>query len=176
MCMGIEILYGSGQLAPHKTMFEGTLSSCSFTQYLSAEYFRLKSLCWLDSPLLAPSGLSEIFAPCEVHDGYCDFPVAGKVDDYMGSAKRTSLDKMIASPVAGLHALYLASFVGEQKKLQVAERLKRYGRYIRSNPFGIQPFKMRDIDAPFGTGISPLEVIAASYLVNLSEYSHTSAA
>ena len=55
----------------------------------------MRTLQMLSATNLAPYSLGEIIDPCETEEGYCDFSVDSKVDDYMGTAKRTSRDKPI---------------------------------------------------------------------------------
>jgi hypothetical protein len=165
LAMGIEILQAYGGLESHRTDFEGLLSSEALTGYLSAEHFRMVSLQCLDVSELAPIGLSSVLLACEAGEGYCDFDVSAKRDDYMGTRKRTERDIPVHSALSTLHALSLAHLCSTEVKQHVFERVQNFGSYIQHQPLDIQPFRMRDIDIPFGTGLSPLEVVAASGLV-----------
>jgi len=162
LAMGVEILKSDGGLEPHRTEFEGLLSSTPLTGYLSAEYFRAFALNLLGRPELAPTALASVLATCEIGEGYCDFDVRAKVDDYMGTAKRTGRDIPVHSALSALHASFLANLCDPEAKNRTIERVKHFSEHIKSEPMDIQPFRMRDIDIPFGTGLSPLEVMAAS--------------
>lgn len=166
LAMGIEILAAHDRLADKKLIFEGVISAENLTNYLSAEYFRLRSLEILDSANLLPANLESVLQSCEIGEGYCDFDVKGKVDDYMGTAKRIGRDVTVHSALSALHALAISSACDEESKNRVKERVRQFANHIRNNPLDIPPFKMREIDVPFGTGLSPLEVIAASGIVH----------
>ncbi len=162
MAMGVEILKSYGRVEPYRTTFEGLLSDMPMTGYLSAEYFRAFTLRLLGKPELAPATLASVLTDCEIGEGYCDFDVRAKVDDYMGTAKRTERDVPVHSALAALHASSLADLCNPEVKNRAIERVKHFGEHIKSEPMDIQPFRMREIDIPFGTGLSPLEVMAAS--------------
>jgi hypothetical protein len=162
--MGMEILGAYDRLEKNRADFEGLLSSEPLTGYLSAEYFRAFALRLLDKKELAPASLSSVVTSCAVGDGYCDFNVKDKIDDYMGTVKRTGRDIPVHSALSALHALFLVTFCSEEVRPHIIEQVKRFGNHIKSEPMDIQPFRMRQIDVPFGTGLSPLEVIAASAL------------
>ncbi len=169
LAMGLEILDSLDSLSEQKHVFEAVLSSAPMSGYLSAEYFRLRSLQILNRIGLAPSCLSEVFEPCKAGEGYCDFSVDSKVDDYMGTQKRTSRDKAVHSAISSLHAQHVSRFCGEYIQISVGLRLKNFGRYLFTNPFDIPAFKMRDIDIPFGTELSPLEIMGASYITSIGK-------
>ncbi|HXF93550.1 MAG TPA: hypothetical protein VNK46_12390 [Nitrospiraceae bacterium] len=162
LAMGMEILKAYGGLEERRTHLEGLLSAEPLTGYLSAEHFRLFALRLLGSPKLAPATLPRVLAACEAGEGYCDFDVSAKIDDYMGVAKRTARDIPVHSALSALHAASLASSGNEDVQARVAGRVRHFSDHIKSEPMDIQPFRMREIDVPFGTGLSPLEVIAAS--------------
>ena len=82
----------------------------------------------------------------------------------MGSSKRTLRDNSVFSAISSLHALYLATHLGPQIKSKVTEKLTDLCKHLKENPYEIPSFQIRDIPTPFGTGISPFEVIAASYV------------
>lgn len=164
--MGMEILSCEDSLRDYKALFEGLLASVPITGYLSAEYFRMRALGYLNSEHLAPLGIPEVIDMCQAGEGYCDFSLQSKVDDYMGSAKRVSRDKALHSAILSLHADYLAMKSGEEVHKNVVNRLREFANHLRSQPFDIQAFRMRDIEVPFGTDLSPLEIMAASYLVS----------
>ncbi len=169
IAMGLEILSFAGSLSDRRKIFESVLSSMPMTGYLSAEYFRLRSLKFLDSIKLAPHSLADVMTTCEAGEGYCDFSVESKVDDYMGTAKRVTRDKAIQSPISSLHANYVAVFCGEKVQNSVQSRLHNFGQHLLSEPFDIPAFRMRDIDVPFGTDLSPCEIIGASHIVSIGK-------
>jgi hypothetical protein len=162
LAMGIEILTAFNAIEDKRATFEGVLSALPVTGYLGAEYFRLHSFHTLNATHLAPTSLDAVLTSCEVGEGYCDFDVKAKIDDYMGTAKRVSRDIPVHSALSSLHALSLASVCADAVKGHVGERVHNFGEHLKANPLDIQPFKMRDIDIPFGTGLSPLEIVAAS--------------
>jgi hypothetical protein len=165
LAMGVEILSPSPILDRNRAQFEATLSALPITGYLSAEYFRQYALVVLNVVNLAPAAIDAVINSCEVGEGYCDFDVAAKVDDYMGTAKRVGRDIPVHSAISSLHALSLSSLCAADEQKRVNDRLESFGNHLRANPLDIQPFKMRDIDIPFGTGLSPLEIVAASEIV-----------
>jgi hypothetical protein len=162
LAMGVEILSPSAALDRNKVHFEAVLSAEPLTGYLSAEYFRQYALQVLDKINLAPTGIDAVINSCEVGEGYCDFDVRAKVDDYMGTAKRISRDIPVHSAISSLHALSLSELCDETEQERVRARVVNFGTHLTAHPLDIQPFKMRDIEAPFGTGLSPLEIVAAS--------------
>jgi hypothetical protein len=164
--MGIEILLYEQMLKKdYCLLFEATLSSTPFTGYVSAEYYRLRTLMQLNRTELAPSSISEIFLSCKAGWGYCDFCLESKVDDYMGTAKRTARDKVIHSPLISLWVKFLADTIGNSQ--DVNNRLKEFGKHLIDEPFDIPAFRMRDIEAPFGIDLTPLELIAVSAIISL---------
>ena len=164
MAMGVEILKYHGSMNGLDEKLVATLASMSMTGYLGAEYFRLKTLEDLSATGHAPVGMDSMLKECEADEGYCDFYVSSKVDDYMGTAKRSMRDLAIHSPVASLHAGHIGAYCDGSVRCEVAQRLTAFGEYLREYPMDIPAFRIRDLDAPFGTGLSPLEVIAASRL------------
>ena len=169
LAMGIEILNSYSLLdSDHKILFESAVSSVNTTTFLSAEYFRLKVLDILGSIQLAPVDLMGILVACEAGKGFCDFSVKDKVDDYMGTAKRTARDFAVHSPLSSLHALYIASLVNEEAKERVLAKLIDFGRYLEKEPFGIPAFKIRDLNTPFGSDVTPLELLAATAIIAFS--------
>ncbi len=165
MAMGCEILASVGHLPEYMERFQATLSSSPLTNFLSAEYFRLKSLSLLQSLELGPVGVDRVLSACKTEQGFSEFPVESKVDDYMGTAKRTARDKPVPSPLAGLYANAIAAFCRNDVKTSVRNWLKAYSRHLQKEPFDIQAFQIRDEDISFGTNLSPLEIIAASFLI-----------
>ncbi len=171
--MGVEILKSHGSMNGIEGKIVAALASMSMTGYLGAEYFRLKTLEAFSATEHVPTGLDAMLKECETDVGYCDFYVSSKVDDYMGTAKRFARDLAIRSPVSSLHAGHIGAYCDETVRAEVEERLRAFGEYLRENPMDIPAFRIRDLDAPFGTGLSPLEVIGASWLASGGEASQT---
>lgn len=167
MAMGLEILQMYHEGEDRQEHFEATLSSVPLTGYLSAEYFRLHALKTLHALALMPVKEDAVLALCQTERGYCDFSVQGKVDEYMGTKKRSARDVAVPSPLACLHAYALASLLDEQVQKMVLTRITDYGRYVLYHPLEIPAFQIRDIDIPFGSDVTPLEIIAASTLIGL---------
>lgn len=166
LSMGVEILSIQGLEQTQKTLFEAVLDSTNVTGYLSAECFRMRTLQMLSATNLAPYGLEEIIDPCEAEEGYCDFSVESKVDDYMGTAKRTLRDKPIHSAISALHARQIAQYCDLETQQTVQSRLSNFAGYLSAYPLDIPAFRMRDIDVPFGTDRSPFEIFAASHIIS----------
>lgn len=165
--MGLEILKSHDRLEAYRERFETTLSTQALTPYLGAECFRLQALEILNATSLMPEGLSDILRLCEAGKGYCDFSMSEKRDDYMGTEKRSQRDVAVHSPLSAVHARYLARFCQESTQRVVKARLRKFARHLYKNPLDIPAFKIRDlVDIPFGTDVSPLEVIAASSIIN----------
>jgi len=165
MAMGVEILKEANRLTPYKDRFSSTLSSQPLTDYLGSEYFRCVALDLINCNNLMPVGLEKIIRAGEAGEGYCDFSVESKRDDYMGVKKRTSRDNAVHSPISSIHAMYLNSIIGKQDDIN--NRLIKFKNHLMKNPFDIPAFQMRDIEFPFGTDITPLELIAASYILSM---------
>ncbi len=167
LALGVEILRAANLSHAYQMQFEATISAHSITDYLSAEYFRIVALDQLNARRLAPADLPAMLKKCQAGEGYCDFSLADKRDDYMGTAKRADRDQVLHSPLAALHAACLASACSSAVQSQVQARLQKFARHLIHYPFDIPAFRIRDLsDIPFGTGISPLEVLAASAIVN----------
>ncbi|MBN1874932.1 MAG: hypothetical protein JXA33_11935 [Anaerolineae bacterium] len=163
--MGMEILAATGALAAHTPRFTATASNEPFMPYLSAEYFRLRALEQLDKAHLVPNGIPDVLEICAAGKGYCDFAVSNKVDDYIGSAKRIERDEAVHSPLAVLHAAYLARVCDTATQEAVKSRLADFRQHLQDHPLDIPAFRIRDIALLFGTDISPLEVITAAAIV-----------
>lgn len=165
MAMGCEILASVGHLLEYPQRFQATLSAAPLTNFLSAEYFRLRTLSLLQSLELAPVGVDRVLSACKTAHGFSEFAVQSKVDDYMGTAKRTARDKSVPSPLVGLYANAIAGFCQNDVKTDVRTWLKAYSQHLQKEPFDIQAFKIRDEDISFGTNLSSLEIIATSFLI-----------
>jgi hypothetical protein len=167
MAMGVEILKYYNQATRYSTRLLSTISTQALTGFVGAEYFRLRALAALDSAKLMPAGIEHTISSCEAGKGYCDFSLESKVDDYMGTEKRVTRDKPVHSAISSLHVQYLSNLCALKTKQTIGKRLQEFGRYLISNPFDLPAFRMRDIEIPFGTDITPLEIIAASKIISL---------
>jgi hypothetical protein len=165
MAMGVEILQFHGMLSKYKTRFEATLAILPATPYLSAEYFRLAALSTIGAVAQAPCELDGVLTSCKVGEGFCDFSVGDKRDDYMGTLKRTARDFAVHSPISTLHAWKIASFCDGEARDAALATVKQFAIHLKQHPMEIPAFKIRDlIDIPFGTDVSPMEILAASAL------------
>lgn len=164
LAMGLEILAEGGELNQYQKRFEATLASTPVTGFLSAEYFRIRALEMMSASHFVPTGIAEVLSSCEADIGYCDFAIKNKVDDYMGTAKRTSRDKVTHSPLSALHAQHISLHCDKLTQSRVEVVLKSLKDHMEENPFDIQAFKIRDLPIPFGIDITPLELIAAAAL------------
>jgi hypothetical protein len=144
--------------------FTAKISDYPPTDYISSEYFRVYGLGVIGKSQLAPSHtFSGLIESCEVGEGYFDINVEDKTDDYMGTEKRTGRDFAVHSALSTLHALFLAHFIEESEPVRL--RCEAFGEHLANDPADIPPFQIRDLPHPFGTGLSPLEVVAASFLI-----------
>lgn len=162
--MGVEILNASGRLENHKTTFVATLAQAPITGYISAEYFRLLALETLRAVKQKPIGLTSMLNDCKAGQGYCDFAVKNKVDDYMGTAKRTSRDIALHSPLSTVQAIYLSGHLSDEEKVAIETTARQLAKHLEKEPFDIPAFTIRDIPVPFGTDISPVELVCAAWL------------
>lgn len=166
MAMGTEILNLDAIDKDLSNRLEATLASIPATGYISAEYFRKAALENLEKMYQFPEGVDEMLKKCEVEYGYNDFCVAEKMDDYMGTRKRTQHDRAIHTPLITTMAINLYHFFDKKSTEDVDKRIEMYADYLRKNPMDIPAFTMRDIEYPFGTGIAPLEIISASIIMS----------
>ena len=165
MAMGTEILSLNNISEALVRKFSGTLSAYSMTDYLGAEYFRICALKNINKLCLKPVGFDYMIKNCESDLGYCDFDVSKKIDDYMGTKKRTQRDKSIHSPLTALFLSELLNCCDLEEKDYIVDRLVNYASFLNKNPLSIPAFRMRDIEAPFGTDITPLEIISSSLII-----------
>jgi hypothetical protein len=164
--MGLEILHAYDLLEKRREALEAVISSEPTTVFLSAESFRQKSLEILGVPELAPINFHSILTICKLEEGFCDFSVREKRDDYMGTLKRVTRDVAVHSPLSALHAHYISTFCTPEIQEEVSKTMRNIATHLKSNPLAIKSFKIRDlVDVPFGTDISPIELIAASSIV-----------
>ena len=80
--------------------------------------------------------------------------------------KRTQHDSAIHTPLISHMAKLLCQTGGDELMDTYREKMHRYSNTLKSHPMGISSFKMRDIEYPFGTGITPLEILAAVLITN----------
>ncbi len=51
-----------------------------------------------------------------------------------------------------------------------SKRVTTFGHYLLSDPLNIPAFKIRDLDVPFGSDMTPLEVIAAAAIISMARH------
>lgn len=164
--MGTEILCETALPESLKHRLEAIVASRELTEYISAEYFRYQALQRLELLYQFPEGIEQLLYRCEAYEGYNDFCVSNKVDDYMGTKKRIQHDMAIHTPLISGMAQKLGQLCKEEEQQHVEARMRNYANYLKENPMKISAFTMRDIDVPFGSGLTPLEVIASAMIVN----------
>ena len=169
MAMGSEILRNSNRLDIVRDNLKATLSNTPPTQYLSAEYFRLEALRYLDAEHLFVTDCNQLLENCKLEAGFCDFNVTDKIDDYMGTKKRTARDHTVPSPLSTLHAFILSTFAEEHVRNETLASIGSYQEVLLNDPFAIPAFKIRDLEYDFGPGVTAGEVIAATLLLNYSD-------
>ena len=170
--MGAEILSEAGLLSD-ALRSELATSLCDPLKvpplgYMTSEQFRLAALRTLEHEEQFPIGIEEHIEACEVglKRGWGDFSMASKVDAYMGTAKRTSRDSPIHSPLVACHVAVLSAKVDDPaKRAAIMDRLNLYSNSLADNPLDIPAFQMRDIPIPFGADLTPIEAVAASQLI-----------
>lgn len=165
LAMGIEILSYSKKLENYSDLFLATISSYPFTGYVSAEYFRMSALEKLGKTVAISKEIEYLLQYCQAGEGFCDFSVTSKVDDYMGTLKRVNRDKAIHSPLISMYANYISN-INDKTKEMVNSKLINFGQYLIEKPMDIPAFRMRDIEVPFGSDITPLEIVSANYIID----------
>jgi hypothetical protein len=177
MAMSAEILRASSKLSSNLAVELATNitspTKCPVVGYMSMEYFRLKALNILGYEPLFPVGIEGHIEACAegLCVGWCDFAMKSKVDAYMGTAKRTQRDKPIHSPLIACYVSALLSKIQDvTKKATVTGRLEDYACQLKSNPLNIPAFQMRDVPISFGDGITPIEIICASFLATQCKF------
>lgn len=136
--------------------------------YMTSEQFRLAALRILGHEEQFPTGIEEHIKACEegLDRGWGDFSIASKVDAYMGTAKRTSRDKQIHSPLVACHVNVLAGKVCDVHLHDaIMSRLSSYAAILKLDPLDIPAFQMRDVPIAFGVDMTPIEAICASHLI-----------
>lgn len=162
--MGTEILVNENYLKKSKRDLISTTVLMPLTGFVSAEYFRFKTLRSLNEESKMVSGIDSSLKKCKTTPGFADFAIENKIDDYMGVAKRISRDEAVFSPISTLHALELAKGVKIESN-EIEEWKRGVQKHLEKNPLDIPALKMRDLKADFGDGVSIYEVISASKLM-----------
>lgn len=165
LAMGTELLSLEKMKRGMRERFEAVLACMPMTNSISAEYFRYQALQNIGCLRQYPEGLGKLLRKCEAFEGYHDFCVLDKTDDYMGTKKRTQHDVSIHSPLIAAMAQELSCLGEECLRQGVRERLHRYALNLERNPLEIPAFQMREIPVPFGQGVTPFEILAAAALV-----------
>jgi len=171
--MGAEILFESGKLTDI-LRDELSTSLCDLRKvsrfgYMVSEQFRLAALRILSHEEQFPVGIEKYIEACTVGlmYGWNDFVITSKKDVYMGTAKRTSYDKPIHSPLVACHVAILANKAEEPaKRTAIFDRLNAYALKLAENPLDIPAFQMRDVPISFGANITPIEAICASWIID----------
>lgn len=166
LAMGTAILCIDDIEERLKNQFEATLADVPLTGYVSAEFFRKIALENIKITDQRPGQLQDMLQKCKVGYAYNDFCVDEKTDDYMGTRKRTKHDSTIHSPLITCMAAALCRPLDQESIESIDQNMALYAEALRRNPFDIPSFKMRDIEYSFGTGIAPLEIIAAALITN----------
>lgn len=167
LAMAVEILLDSEDNDVFKEKIEAHIFTEPVTNYLSAEYFRLIALEKIKKPDYISSisdKLNALLLSCRLDEGFSDFDVKSKVDDYMGTAKRVGRDVALLSAISTLHAKAISDQIGGND--DVYKSIEAFVKMQVANPLTFGAFKMRDLDPDFGPSITPHEIIAASVLRN----------
>lgn len=160
MAMGSEILLSNDGITKELlSKFQSAIASINMTGFLGAEYYRLKSLKILDSTHFVPNGYGDMVTSSATEIGFCDFSLSNKVDDYMGTQKRTSRDQEVHSAIAAVHASELSNYVDKRTQEFVNSQVNKFTEHLMKNPLDLPAFRMRDIEIPFGIGVSTNEII-----------------
>lgn len=175
LAYSLEIIGAAGRLNDElKTQVTASLidsKKCPPTGYMSTEYFRLQALRMLDAANHFPVGIEGAIDACatDLELGYCDFSMVDKRDAYMGTVKRTTRDKPIHSPLTACHVRELTEAIGDiSVRERINKRLEEYSRHLKEQPMDIPAFQMRDVPIPFGTDVTPIEVLCAAHLMRRS--------
>lgn len=166
LAMGTSILVTEDIGEDLKNKFEATLSEVLLTGYVSAEFFRKIALENIQRTYQRPEGIRDMLHKCEVGHAYNDFCMDEKTDDYMGTRKRTQHDTAIHTPLITCMAVELSASYDQESIEMIDHKMKLYADDLKKEPLNIPSFRMRDMESPFGTGITPLEVIAATLIIN----------
>nr|ADQ20511.1 BseYIB [Bacillus sp. 2521] len=138
------------------------------TEFVTAEYFKLFCLKLLKIDNLETyCNYNDILLErCFTGTGYADFNVQDKVDDYMGTLKRTARDKSVASPLITVYAGEIAEVLGSSTLDLYNSNKEKYIQHLSLNPLDITAYKMRDLNADFGESITPFEIFSTIILNN----------
>ena len=136
-------------------------------RYLSLEYFRKVIMELYGEHMNDADLLGTFLMKCasETKYGWSDFMMNEKLDDYMGTAKRTGRDRNIHSPMLALFAGHLSG--GGTGNSDIELRMREFSIHLKTDPWDIPAFKMRDLPYDFGPGLTSLEALAAITLTGL---------
>lgn len=164
----IHSALGNGEAL--NSLVRAAVSAVEPTRYLSAEYFRFRTLRFAGKQNLMVGDPLAVAEHCLVPNGpgFADYNVNDKTDAVMGTRSRTYRDCSVFSPLSTLHAWYLSKELPRSSSSSVLSGLKRAKSALDGNPMGIPHLKMRDlVDIPFGEGATVFEVLAAAHVLEL---------
>ena len=165
MAMGTAVLHKAQMLAVETPRLKSALADLAPTKYLSAEYYRLVSLRNLSAENYFVTDCDSLVKNCMLPEGFCDFNIADKVDDYMGTKKRVQRDRMVASPLSTLYARELARCGTGACSAEVNAVAVEHAKLLKKGPEAIPAFRIRDIPIDFGAGVTMGEIVAALVLI-----------
>lgn len=165
MAMGVEIASHCISSA-QRNLLISAINSIGRTNYVAAEFFRLKALQLLNATSHMPPQIDEVLIKCKSEPGFADFNVSDKVDEYMGTASRTGRDKAIFSPISTMQALALADIIAPCRAM-IPIWQSEVKTFLSQGPEVIPAFKMRDLSPDFGPGATIFEILAAIGLLSL---------
>lgn len=165
LAMGSEMLVSAGISENLMNHLLGAAISLPTTGYISAEYFRFRTLQTLGCTEQMVEGVQDTLRNCRAGPGFADFDVASKIDDYMGSAKRVGRDVAVFSPVSTLQAIALGRGFGIGID-SIREWLNDTATHLAARPLDVPAFHMRDLPPEFGGGCTAYEILAAVLLMD----------
>lgn len=135
LAMGTSILLVDGMEERQKNTFEATLAEIPLTGYVSAEFFRQIALENIQSIYQRPEELEDMLLKCEYGNGYNDFCMTDKKDDYMGTRKRTQHDNAIHSPLITCMAEALCKSRSAKSVKKFENKMQIYAKDLKKKPF-----------------------------------------
>jgi hypothetical protein len=146
-----------------------TIKNSKMNPYISAEYFKFRICEKLNFEVdyHSKKNIQMLISRCKADVGLCDFDSQNKTDDFMGTKKRTARDQTVFSPISTLQGVYLCKKVGLHNLADIL--VAEAHQYYQTNSIHLVAFKMRDVEIPFGPGVSVTEVAALHTLVTLFE-------
>lgn len=164
LSMATEILVSENFQKINKNQLVASAISIPLTGYVSSEYFRFRTLNFLGEVDQMPKGIDIVLKKCRAEQGFADFSVEDKVDDYMGVAKRATRDKAVFSPISTLHAITLAKgcMLNNEEIESWKEKTKNF---LEKDPVCIPALHMRDLKPNFGDGPTIYEIIASAKIM-----------